>query len=230
MNVLHQARPRLESSAKERLQISLRDDAREPRVLFLVASTTPSFPTHPQHASTALCSNMKILSIQILSVVPHNPDIPAAAVAAASDLSSFTFYQRGRYAQPFHCPPVRADSVRGTRMSRPTWRVSGLRLVAQARQRPLSQEASGGSGDATRQCRLVHRAASGTSWAQHSRSIGGCGWTFVGAARRQRAARRESLRGLPCFWRSRQRTVMHPSALSSEHWRLFCDRDPRAAR
>ena len=38
----------------------------------------------------------KILSIQILSVVPHNPDIPAVAVAAASDLSSFTFYQRGR--------------------------------------------------------------------------------------------------------------------------------------
>ncbi|KAM0749878.1 snare protein YKT6 [Meredithblackwellia eburnea MCA 4105] len=37
---------------------------------------------------------MKVLSIQILSVVPHNPDVPAVAVAATADLSSFSFYQR----------------------------------------------------------------------------------------------------------------------------------------
>lgn len=49
---------------------------------------------------------MKVLSIQILSVVPHNPDIPAVAVAAASDLSSFTFYQRGRYVDPLLPAPL----------------------------------------------------------------------------------------------------------------------------
>lgn len=37
---------------------------------------------------------MKILSIQILSVVPHESATPAVAVAAATDLSSFSFYQR----------------------------------------------------------------------------------------------------------------------------------------
>ncbi|GAA5863295.1 hypothetical protein JCM5296_006397 [Sporobolomyces johnsonii] len=39
---------------------------------------------------------MKILSIQILHVLqPHETTTPAMAIAAAQDLSSFSFYQRG---------------------------------------------------------------------------------------------------------------------------------------
>lgn len=38
---------------------------------------------------------VKILSIQILACHPHDTTVPAMTVASATDLSSFSFYQRG---------------------------------------------------------------------------------------------------------------------------------------
>lgn len=76
---------------------------RRPRTLCRPSTPTPP-ATNPRATQPSLPPplpldhdpTMKILSIQILSVVPHNPGTPAVAVAAAMDLSSFSFYQRGR--------------------------------------------------------------------------------------------------------------------------------------
>lgn len=82
-----------------------RSSSRSPRLL--VGNQPAPFQarlTTSQHTYYSLIM-VKILSIQVLAVEPHNPGVPAVAVAAASDLSSFSFYQRSRLVYWLFWPP-----------------------------------------------------------------------------------------------------------------------------
>lgn len=88
------------SSYWSKIKLSPRSLALFASCISLAHSTARLFtrdPSRPIYSQPYLTSMVKILSIQVLAVEPHNPGVPAVAVAAASDLSSFSFYQRSSY-------------------------------------------------------------------------------------------------------------------------------------